>query len=269
MEQTVAALTSESAASWSFPARLLLAQAYSALGRTEAGSKMIAELKMRYARHVAVFHPQLLIAESWLAAALGNVSGAADLALEAARSARLSGQRAIELLAHHDAARFGDRTGLEAFADVAATIDGPLARTQHAYARALIDRDATALYDTANAFSDIGALLYAADAAAQAAVLFEAADQRRHHVDSAAVADRIATACGEIQTPALSLAANPLPLSTREREIANLAAQGLSNRDIAERLTVSLRTVEGHIYRACIKLDVTDREGLARLIRKT
>ncbi len=65
------------------------------------------------------------------------------------------------------------------------------------------------------------------------------------------------------------MAANPLPLSTREREIANLAAQGLSNRDIAERLTVSLRTVEGHIYRACIKLDVTDREELARVIRKT
>jgi DNA-binding NarL/FixJ family response regulator len=65
------------------------------------------------------------------------------------------------------------------------------------------------------------------------------------------------------------LAANPLPLSTREREIANLAARGLSNRDIAERLTVSLRTVEGHIYRACIKLDVTDREALAVLIRKT
>ncbi|MDT5324500.1 MAG: hypothetical protein QOF25_1652 [Mycobacterium sp.] len=65
------------------------------------------------------------------------------------------------------------------------------------------------------------------------------------------------------------MAANPLPLSTREREIANLAARGLSNRDIAERLTVSLRTVEGHIYRACIKLDVTDREALAVLIRKT
>jgi DNA-binding NarL/FixJ family response regulator len=152
---------------------------------------------------------------------------------------------------------------------VAATIDGALARTQHAYARALIDRDAAALYAAANAFSDIDALLSAADAATQAAVLFESANQRRRHLDSAAVADRVATACGDIQTLALSLAANPLPLSTREREIANLAARGLSDRDIAERLTVSLRTVEGHIYRACVKLDVTDREALAVLIRKT
>jgi DNA-binding NarL/FixJ family response regulator len=42
----------------------------------------------------------------------------------------------------------------------------------------------------------------------------------------------------------------------------------MSNRDIADRLVVSARTVEGHIYRACIKLDVTDREGLALVIRR-
>ncbi|MBJ7340229.1 LuxR family transcriptional regulator [Mycolicibacterium sp.] len=268
MEQTVAALTSESAASWSFPARLLLAQAYSVLGRSEPGAKMIAELKTRYGRHVAVFRPQLMIAESWLAAAHGNVSGAADLALEAARAARLSGQRAIELIAHHDAARFGDRTALDAFSDVAATIDGPLARIQHSYANALIDRDPAALYDCAKSFSDLGALLYAADAAAQAAVIFDSKGQRALHLESAAIADRLATACGEIRTPALSLAAQPLPLSTREREIANLAAQGLTNRDIAERLTVSARTVEGHIYRACMKLDVSDRAALASLMRR-
>ena len=69
MEQTVAALTSESAASWSFPARLLLAQSYCVLGRVEPGAKMVAEVRTRYGRHVAVFGPQLRIAEAWLAAA--------------------------------------------------------------------------------------------------------------------------------------------------------------------------------------------------------
>jgi DNA-binding NarL/FixJ family response regulator len=44
-------------------------------------------------------------------------------------------------------------------------------------------------------------------------------------------------------------------------------AAGLSNRDIADRLTVSVRTVEGHLYRACIKLDISDREELATMIR--
>src|SRR6478735_6659872 len=62
MEQTVAALTAESAASWSFPARLLLAQSYCALGRVEPGAKMVAELRTRFGRHVALFGPQLRIA---------------------------------------------------------------------------------------------------------------------------------------------------------------------------------------------------------------
>ena len=56
-------------------------------------------------------------------------------------------------------------------------------------------------------------------------------------------------------------------MSKREREIASLAAQGLSNREIADRLVVSPRTVEGHIYRACTKLGLSDRKGLASLIR--
>jgi DNA-binding NarL/FixJ family response regulator len=46
----------------------------------------------------------------------------------------------------------------------------------------------------------------------------------------------------------------------REREIAGLIAAGLSNSEIADRLVLSVRTVESHIYRACAKLDVTDRD---------
>ena len=68
------------------------------------------------------------------------------------------------------------------------------------------------------------------------------------------MADRLATECGGIRTPALDLAAHPLPLTIREREIANLVAAGLSNREIADRLVVSVRTVEGHLYRACVKM---------------
>jgi DNA-binding CsgD family transcriptional regulator len=41
----------------------------------------------------------------------------------------------------------------------------------------------------------------------------------------------------------------PLPLTARESEIAKLVAQGLSNKEIGDRLAVSVRTVEGHIYR--------------------
>ena len=267
MEQTVAALTAESAASWSFPARLLLAQSYCVLGRVEPGAKMVAEVKTRYGRHVAVFGPQLKIAESWLAAAEGNVSAAIELALEAAAQASDSEQQAIEMLALHDAVRFGDQTCLDRLVETAAATDGRLAAAIAAHAEAVRDRDAAGIATAAEQFEDIGALLSAADAAAQAAVAFASTDDRRRSVEAAARAHRLAAECGGIRTPALDLAAHPLPLTVREREIANLVAAGLSNRDIADRLTVSVRTVEGHLYRACIKLDISDREELAALIR--
>lgn len=267
MEQTVAALTAESAASWSFPARLLLTQSYCVLGRVQPGATMMAEVKTRFGRHVAVFGPQLKIAESWLAAAEGNVSTAIELALAAARLAAESGQQAIEMLALHDAARFGDQTCLDRLVEVATTTGGRLATVIAAHASAVRDRDSTGIAAAARQFEEIGALLSAADAAAQAAVAFEGKDDRRRSVEAASVANRLAAECGGIRTPALELAAHPLPLTVREREIANLVAAGLSNRDIADRLTVSVRTVEGHLYRACIKLDISDREELAALIR--
>ena len=44
--------------------------------------------------------------------------------------------------------------------------------------------------------------------------------------------------------------------------MAELAAQGLSNRDIARRLYLSPRTVSGHLYSAFPKLGVSSRAGL-------
>lgn len=48
-------------------------------------------------------------------------------------------------------------------------------------------------------------------------------------------------------------------LTPREREDGLPAAQGLSNSAIADRLHLSERTVESHLYRASEKLGVTDR----------
>jgi DNA-binding NarL/FixJ family response regulator len=268
MEETVAALAAESAASWSFPAGMLLAQSHCVLGNVDAGAKTVGELRGKVGRHVAVFEPQFRLVEAWLAAAEGHVSGAISRAVEAADLAKASGQRAVEMFALHDAARFGDLTSLKRLVDVAQNIGGRLAEVHAAYASALLASDAAELFSTAEQFEAIGALLSAADAAAQAAALFRTADDRRHALDAAATADRLAAACGGVRTPALEMASQPLPLSPREREIANFVSQGLSNRDIADRLVVSSRTVEGHIYRACIKLDVTDREGLALVIRR-
>jgi DNA-binding CsgD family transcriptional regulator len=54
-------------------------------------------------------------------------------------------------------------------------------------------------------------------------------------------------------------------LSPQEQEIVRLAAEGLTNRQIGERLFLSPRTIGAHLYRSFPKLDVTSRTQLARL----
>jgi DNA-binding NarL/FixJ family response regulator len=58
-------------------------------------------------------------------------------------------------------------------------------------------------------------------------------------------------------------AADPA-LSARELQVADLVAQGLTNRAIGERLFLSPRTVESHLARIFVKLDVSSRAGVAR-----
>ncbi|MEU2105659.1 LuxR C-terminal-related transcriptional regulator [Nocardia sp. NPDC019255] len=267
LEQALAALAAEGAAAWMFPARIRLAEAYSALGRPVEAAESIAHATARGGRHSAVYEPQLEVARAWLAAAEGTVTPAIRIAVGAADAAARSHQHAIEAMALHTAARFGDHSVSGRLAELADRVEGRLVQAQARHAVALAAHDGPGLDAAAAEFERIGVLLSAADAAAQAASAHERAGDRRKLLESAAAANRLAAACGGASTPALRQAAQPLPLTAREREIANLVAAGLSNRQIADRLTVSVRTVEGHLYRACIKMDVTDRESLGALMR--
>jgi DNA-binding NarL/FixJ family response regulator len=51
----------------------------------------------------------------------------------------------------------------------------------------------------------------------------------------------------------------PASLTAREREIMNLIAQGLTNRQIAERFVLSEKTVKNHVNRIYAKLDASNR----------
>jgi DNA-binding NarL/FixJ family response regulator len=110
--------------------------------------------------------------------------------------------------------------------------------------------------------------LLAADAAAQAATVYTRQNRRGSAQTSAARAHQLAQACEGAHTPALAAITAPLPLTHREREIVTLAASGLSNREIAQRLVISVRTVENHFYRASTKLGTTDRAELTALLHR-
>jgi len=75
----------------------------------------------------------------------------------------------------------------------------------------------------------------------------------------------VATALGE-RAGAARLApgcSDPARLTARERQVAALIAQGLSNRDIAARLVISARTAETHVEHIMVKLGLTARAQIA------
>ncbi|MEU3402274.1 response regulator transcription factor [Streptomyces filamentosus] len=53
-------------------------------------------------------------------------------------------------------------------------------------------------------------------------------------------------------------------LTPREREVASLVAQGLSNRKIADHLVISKRTVDTHVEHILAKLHVATRADIAQ-----
>jgi pimeloyl-ACP methyl ester carboxylesterase/DNA-binding CsgD family transcriptional regulator len=56
------------------------------------------------------------------------------------------------------------------------------------------------------------------------------------------------------------------PLTEREREVLRLAARGLDNAEIAERLTLSVRTVERHLSNTYLKLGVSGKVARAAAV---
>ena len=52
-------------------------------------------------------------------------------------------------------------------------------------------------------------------------------------------------------------------LTVRERHIATLIAEGLSNKEIANRLTISLSTVKDHVHHILTKTGLSNRAAIA------
>jgi len=207
-----------------------------------------------------------MLARAWVAAAEGAVSQALGLAHQAARLAADAGQSAHEVLALQTAVGFGDLCAADRLVTLATEVNGPRAPAAAAYAAALAAADGVELAAASEEFERMGDMVGAADAAAHAAISYRSRGLRGSALGCSARAAALADQCGGASTPALRQAAEPLPLTDREREVVMLIAEGLSNREAATRLSVSVRTVENHIYRAMAKTDTTSRDELAALI---
>jgi DNA-binding CsgD family transcriptional regulator/energy-coupling factor transporter ATP-binding protein EcfA2 len=250
---------------WAMLVAAWSAQAEGARGNRDAAAASLRISEQAYGPQVAVFLPELELARAWDRASVGQTTAAQTHAVRAAQIARRTGLFAVEMRALHTAVRLGDRSHAGRLGQLARKLDTPLARAFAAHARGLATRNGDLVDTAANRFAAMPALALAADAAAQAAREHARIGHHGKELASSTRAHWLASQ-GGIRTPAVDAAAQPLPITNREREIAMLVAMGLSNRRIADRLSVSVRTVDGHLYRIFAKLGIERRDELVHLM---
>ena len=265
LEQAVEGLSASHPIGWGYRYRVPHVTALAMRGLTSEAAAALAALDKVPRRHRSLDYERSL-ARAWVAAGQGGISEAIRDVLSAAQRAAAKGQFAAEVLCLQTATQFGDRTCAPRLHELKSIVEGPRAVVAARFATALRDDDAAGLSAVSEEFERIGDLVAAVDSAAQAALAYRRQDLRGSALGSSVRAEALAEKCGGASTPALRQASEPLPLTDREAEIVMLIGEGLSNREVAERLTVSVRTIESHIYRAMLKTGTTSRNELAALL---
>jgi DNA-binding CsgD family transcriptional regulator/tetratricopeptide (TPR) repeat protein len=202
-------------------------------------------------------------ARAALAVLEGEQTRAVTMLLDAAADEHLSPLGRASIL--HEALRAGApaKTIAPGLAALATSCDAPLVALVVDLANAILTGDGEALLSSADGFGRLGAWLWAAESAALAAVAYREVGREDSARRGMATCSRYRDRCEDLWSPVLaSVELTPTGLTRREREIIALAARGASNADIAERLVLSIRTVESHLYRAMGKLGVKSRHEL-------
>lgn len=157
----------------------------------------------------------------------------------------------------------GDPSVIPLVQEVAGRVEGRWAEAMLTLAKRWEEANGGALMDTASALEESGFVNLAREAYARASTLLEQAGERRRSRQAVALRERCDHELGERFREGRFIAAAPaVHLTRREQDIVELAVQGLTDREIAQRLMVSVRTVEGHLYRTYVKLGVRSRDEL-------
>lgn len=243
-----------------------LAEAMALLGDLDAAKAALQEADA--VTPEPCFVPNREVGRIWVAACGGAVAEARTTALRMAATAQAHESHAVEAFALHEAVRLGlaaqvaDR--LVVLTD--GIVDGRFVPAYAAHAVALAAGEAPALLEVSATFEELGAILIAAEAAAEAARAYQREGRSASARAAASRSQLLAERCEGCRTPGLERAVLPQPLTLREREIAGLAAQGLSSQRIAEQLMLSVRTVDNHLHHVYAKLGISSRAELATIL---
>jgi DNA-binding CsgD family transcriptional regulator len=243
-----------------------LAEAHAKLGQPAEANEALAQARGCVSPDYLFMQTALSLATGWALTAGGCLTEAVTVVRGAEKEARDRRQPTHEVACLQAAAQWGDASGAARARELADALSLPLANAVARHAESLLANDGEGLLAASADYRTIGDRATAADAAAQAAVAFKRDQQRRRSLYAGAIARELADECGGLCTPALRSPAGQ-PLTGRQREVVELVLAGLSYRDIAERLVMSVRSVEGHVYRACQRVGANTREELVAIIR--
>jgi DNA-binding CsgD family transcriptional regulator len=243
-----------------------LAIAFAMRGLTEQAAATLEAVQHRRHGGWRYLDCEYGIAQAWVMAAQGAMSQAIRTLMTAAELAGGNGQYAPEVMCLQTAVQFGEGSVAGRLRELEGLVEGPRVGVAARFAQALARDDGQELRAVSLDFEEMGDMVAAADAAAHAAMANRRRDLRGSALDCSVRAKALGKTGGGVRTPALRQVAEPLPLTSREREIAMLLRNGLSTPEIAGRLTLSKRTVEGHIFRAMGKTGTSSRSELAALL---
>jgi DNA-binding NarL/FixJ family response regulator len=154
---------------------------------------------------------------------------------------------------------------LDQMADAEARSDLISVRALALYVRSVADGDGEGMAAAGDDLAAVG-MVSAADAAySAAAASFSAAGSRRR---AAAARAALGALRSGRQPRAERRQPDLVALTPREREIARMVADGRSNKDIAETLFLSVRTVESHVYRVLDKVGAASRRDVTELFHR-
>ncbi|MCZ2402961.1 AAA family ATPase [Paenarthrobacter sp. Z7-10] len=164
----------------------------------------------------------------------------------------------IELVFLCAAVRQGCSGGAQRLITAAGTVQGRFAQLCGVLGTGILKQDTTLLLQAAETAADMGDDLFARDAARVALKIgTDAADRGVMRAAQQRIRSSVQRLGGVKQSSEDGQA-----LTAREQEVASWAAAGVSNREIAAKMSISVRTVEGHLYQVYGKLQVTNRAEL-------
>jgi DNA-binding CsgD family transcriptional regulator/type II secretory pathway predicted ATPase ExeA len=240
------------------------AQALALAGQANRAAETLAALDDLGVPAMLINQTEVLQARAWTAAAAGDLPGARQQLEQAADLGEEIGDLIGAVSALHGLARLGHARQVSVRLTALAThVDGELVAARAAYASALAARDGEVLGKVSGDFEDLGTILYAAEASAEAAVLLRHAGETRRAAAAEQRAARLLTRCEGAATPPVRFISARVRLTQGELDTAMQAAAGRSNKQIAAEMQLSVRTVESHLQRAYEKLGISGRHELA------